>query len=348
MPRTKTRVENLVYALVCPRHNAGVCNHPFIGAPMKPFIVVCDGMDKEVFDQLQAIEEFDVHPEAKNSQETIRDLLPKATALVIRSATKVTADTLEMAPNLKYVIRAGEGTDNIDKKSCAQKGVKVSNTPGQNNNSAAEHALGLMMTVMRKLAFAHARMKEGGWDKSKFSGVELWQKKVGIVGFGRIGQILAKRLAGFEPEVLFYDPFIKESDIPYAKRCENLKELFATCDVISVHTPLVEATKKMVSREMLEAMPPHGIFIDAARGGIVDEEALYDVLKEGKIYGAALDVFETEPLAEDHKFRKLDNIVLTPHLGASTAEAQLRVGQLAVVELKEYLINDNLMNEVKA
>jgi D-3-phosphoglycerate dehydrogenase len=315
---------------------------------MKPFIVVCDGMDKKVFETLQAISEFDIHPEPKNSQDTIKELLPKAHALVIRSATTITPETLEQAPNLKLVIRAGEGTDNIDKKACGAKGVKVANTPGANNNSAAEHAVALMMTVLRNTAAADQTMKNGGWDKNKYTGLELSNKKVGIVGFGRIGQIVAKRLQGFEPEVLFFDPFIEKSELPYARKAADLKEIFSTCDVITLHTPLMELTKGMVNSELLNAMQPHAIIVNASRGGIVDESALLQVLKDKKIRAAGFDVFATEPLEENSELRKLENIVLTPHLGASTEEAQLRVGEMAVSQLKEFFLNNNLLNEVKA
>ncbi|CAN0081222.1 unnamed protein product, partial [Chrysoparadoxa australica] len=258
---------------------------------MKPFILVCDGMDKEVFETLTSISEFDVHPEPKNSQDAINELLPKASALIIRSATTVTAETLEKAPNLKLVIRAGEGTDNIDKKACEAKGVKVANTPGANNNSAAEHAVALMMTVLRHTAAADKTMKSGGWDKNKYTGIELSNKKVGIVGFGRIGQIVAKRLQGFEPEVLFFDPFIEKSDLPYAKKAADLKEVFSTCDIITLHTPLMDKTKGMVNAELLNSMPSHSVLINASRGGIVDENALLDVLKNKKIRAAGFDVF---------------------------------------------------------
>jgi len=315
---------------------------------LKPFIVVCDGMDKTVFETLQNVSEFDVHPEPKLTQDQIKELLPKASALVIRSATKVNEDYLNLAPNLKYVIRAGAGTDNIDKVECQNKDVRVSNTPGANNNSAAEHAIALMMTVLRKTAAASATMKNGGWDKSKFTGNELANKKVGIVGFGQIGKIVAKRLAGFEPDVLFYDPFCESSELPYCKKAESVEQIFSECDIITIHTPLMDATRGLISKELLEKMQPHAILVNAARGGIADEEAVYNVLKEGKIRGAGFDVFATEPLETDSKLRELDNIVLTPHLGAATEEAQLRVGQMAVDQLKEFFINNNLLNEVRA
>jgi D-3-phosphoglycerate dehydrogenase len=315
---------------------------------MKPFIVVSDGFDKKLFDYLKATHEFEVYPESKISQETLTELLPKINGLVIRSATTVTAELLEKAPNLKYVIRAGEGTDNIDKAACQEKDVKVSNTPGANNNSAAEHAIALMMTVLRKTAHAHKTMVDGRWDKALFTGNELSFKKVGIVGFGRIGQIVAKRLAGFDVDVLFADPFIETSDLPYAKKAHEIDDVFKECDIITLHTPLMEATKGMVGEKYLSHMKPSAILINASRGGIVDEDALYEVLKTGKIKGAGFDVFATEPLPTDSKLRSLENLVLTPHLGASTEEAQVRVGEMVVDQLKEFFINENLMNEVKA
>ena len=315
---------------------------------MKPFIIIPDGFDKTLFNQFKQNTAFDVHPESKVDQEKLKELLPKAHGLVIRSATTVTPELLEHAPNLKLVIRAGEGTDNIDKKACGAKGVKVANTPGANNNSAAEHAIALMMTVLRKTAEADASMKKGEWEKSKFTGLELSNKKIGIIGFGRIGQIVAKRLAGFEPEVLFFDPIVEKSDIPYAKKENDLKKIFSTCDIITIHVPLMAQTKGMVTRELLESMQPTAILVNAARGGVVDEEALYDVLKNNKIKAAGFDVFATEPLPADNRLKDLPNLVMTPHLGASTEEAQVRVGQMALNQLEEFFLKNNLLNEVKA
>lgn len=315
---------------------------------MKPFILVADGLDKNVFEQLQKNDSFEVHPEPKLDQDKIKELLPKVHGLVIRSATKVTAELLELAPELKLVIRAGEGTDNIDKKACGEKGVKVANTPGANNNSAAEHAIALMMSVLRHTNNADKSMKEGRWDKAMYTGMELTHKKIGIVGFGRIGQIVAKRLAGFEPDVSFYDPFCEKTDIPYATKCADLKKLFSESDVISLHTPFMPETKGMVNAELLNSMKKSAILVNASRGGIVDEEALLNLLKEEKIAGAGFDVFATEPLEDSSPLRKLDNLLLTPHLGASTKEAQSRVGDMVLNQLNEFFNKKNLLNEVKA
>ena len=315
---------------------------------MKPFVVVSDGFDKNLFTKLCSVPEFDVHPSPKITQDELLELLPRIDALVIRSATKVTGDLLEKAKNLKYVIRAGEGTDNIDKALCEAKGVKVSNTPGANNNSAAEHAFALMFTLLRKTAWAHKSMSEGKWEKSLFVGNELWKKTIGIVGFGRIGKILATRLSGFEPNLLYYDPRCLESDIPYTSKADSLEEIFEKSDVISIHVPLKDSTRNLVNKKLLDLMSSDAILINAARGGVVNEDDLYDTLKEGKIRGAGFDVFTSEPLEEESKLRNLDNIVMTPHLGASTAEAQVRVGQMCINQLKEFLLNNNHLNEVKA
>ena len=303
---------------------------------------------KVFFRGLCDVNEFNVHPKEKITQDELKELLPSIEGLVIRSATKVTPDLLEAAPNLKYVIRAGEGTDNIDKKSCEIKGVKVSNTPGANNNSDAEHAIALMFTLLRKTAWAHGSMINGKWEKPKFTGMELSNKTVGVVGFGRIGQIVAKRLSGFEPKVKFFDPFIEKSDIPYAEKAKDLKEIFETCDVITIHVPLMEKTRNFITKEHLSLMKSSALLVNASRGGIVNEEDLLDILKNNKIKGAAFDVFATEPLEETSPLRKLENLILTPHLGASTEEAQKRVGEMVINQLKEFFINQNLLNEVKA
>ena len=313
----------------------------------KPFIVVSDGMDQSVFSTLTSNSELGVHPNPKISQDELQGLLPKIDGLIIRSATKPNKEFLDKATNLKYIIRAGEGTDNIDKAYCAEKGIKVSNTPGANNNSAAEHALALMMTVLRKTAWAHASMSEGKWDKSKFTGNELGNKTVGIMGFGRIGQLLCKRLQGFEPQVLFFDPGVEKTEFDYAKKVDTLEELFSKSDIVSIHTPLLDATKGIVDHKLLSLMKPDSILVNAARGKIVNEEDLYTALTENKIRGAGFDVFAEEPLTES-KLTSLDNIVLTPHLGGSTEEAQFRVGEMAAHQITEFFINNNLVNEVKA
>jgi D-3-phosphoglycerate dehydrogenase len=313
----------------------------------KPFIVISDGFNEILFNQLKDHPELNIHPKPKLTQEELKVLLPEINGLVIRSATTVDDQLLEQSPNLKYVIRAGEGTDNINKKLCQQRDIKVSNTPGANSNSAAEHAVALMMTVLRKTAWAHSSMNSGNWEKSKFIGNELTNKTVGFVGFGRIGQIVAKRISGFDPKIVFYDPFIQEEKIGECEKVNNLEDIFKQSDIITVHTPLLPETKNIINISLLQLMKPSAILINAARGGIVNEEDLHTILSNKNIRGAGLDVFSTEPLEKDSPLRSLDNVVLTPHLGASTEEAQIRVGQMVINQLEELFLKNNLLNEVR-
>jgi D-3-phosphoglycerate dehydrogenase len=315
---------------------------------MTPFILISDGFDKNLFEKLRNNEKFQVHPQSKVSENELKALLPKVEGLVIRSATKVTPEILEKAPQLKYIIRAGAGTDNIDKKSCALKGVKVSNTPGANTNAAAEHAMALMFTLLRKTAEAHYSMKNGHWEKSKYSGNELFKKKIGILGMGRIGQTLAKRLRGFEPEISFYDPYDVKLSEPNIKQVETMEQIFSHCDIISMHLPFLEKTKNIINYKLLSLMKKNALLINASRGGILVEDDLIRVLEEEKIGGAALDVYSAEPLAEDSKLRKTPNLVLTPHLGASTEESQERVGEMVLNQLDQFFIHNKLINEVTA
>ncbi|MAW06792.1 MAG: hypothetical protein CME61_00770 [Halobacteriovoraceae bacterium] len=312
----------------------------------KPLIVISDGFDEKIFNDLESTPELNIFPEKKVSREKLIELGDKINGLIIRSATTVDQELINYLPNLKLVIRAGEGTDNIDKSYCKDKSIKVANTPGANSNSAAEHAIALMMTVLRKTHKAHASMAEGKWEKQLFAGNELWKKSVGFVGFGRIGKIVAKRISGFEPQISFYDPFI-ESDIEPNYKKKTLEDLFSNCDIISVHTPLSEQTKNLVDEKLISLMRKDSVLINAARGGVVNETHLINALKNNSIRGAALDVFETEPLSNDSELLSLDNVLLTPHLGASTAEAQVRVGLMAASQVKEFFINQNLINEVK-
>jgi len=315
---------------------------------MKPFIVVADGFDATLFNQLKTSPELDVHPVSKVSKDELYQMLPKINGLIIRSATVVNAELLNLATNLKLVIRAGEGTDNIDKVLCREKNVIVENTPGANNNSAAEHAVALMLSALRNIPLANSTMHQGIWEKNALTGLELWKKKVGIVGFGRIGQIVAKRISGFEPDVTFFDPMILEKEISGAKKVESLETIFSECDIITIHTPLLPQTKNMIDRKLLGMMKKDSILINAARGGIVDEEALYDTLKEKKIRAAAFDVFSEEPLPANSKLATLSNLIMSPHIGASTEEAQFRVGEMAVAQVRDFFIAQKIVNQVQA
>lgn len=247
-------------------------------------------------------------------------------ALIIRSATQVTADVLARATDLVVVGRAGIGLDNVDVEAATLRGVMVVNAPQSNIVSAAEHTMALLLASARNVAQAHAALKEGRWERSRWEGVELADKTLGIIGLGRIGKLVAQRAAGFGMRLVAYDPFVT----PDRARQMNvdllqLDEVVAQSDFITVHLPKTKETKGIIGRDVLAKAKPDLRVINVARGGIVDEEALADAVRSGQIAGAALDVFDVEPCTDSPLFA-LDQVVVTPHLGASTREAQDKAG----------------------
>lgn len=252
-------------------------------------------------------------------------------AIVVRSATKVTREIIEAGSNLKVIGRAGVGLDNVDKKAADERGIKVVNTPAATSISVAELALGMMLAAARHLGQGTVSLKQGRWDKKKFKGVELYGKTLGIIGIGRIGSELAKRAEALGMTVYFYDPYVKETQFGVAK---DLPELLSEADFISLHIPHTEATHHIIGKKEFGEMKKGAILVNAARGGVVDEEALYEALKSGKLRAAAIDVFETEPVTE-HKLFELENVVLTPHVGAQAEEGQLRAG----IQIADEVIN---------
>jgi D-3-phosphoglycerate dehydrogenase len=246
--------------------------------------------------------------------------------LIVRSETKVTAEVIRAAANLKVVARAGVGVDNVDVPAATERGIIVVNTPTGNTIAACEQAFALMLATARKLGQANSSMKAGKWERKLFMGVELAGKTLGIIGLGRIGTELAKRASAFDMTPIAYDPFVLPA---YAEKqgieLTSLDEIYRRSDFITVHSPLVPETRHMISTEAFEKMKPGVRIINAARGGIIDEVALYAALKSGKVAAAGLDVFEQEPAASDNPLVKLDNVIAVPHLGASTQEAQIKV-----------------------
>jgi D-3-phosphoglycerate dehydrogenase len=247
-------------------------------------------------------------------------------AILIRSATKVDAEALAAAKKLKVVARAGVGLDNVDVKAATQAGVMVVNAPTSNITSAAELAVALLLASARRVPAANESLKKGEWKRSKYSGVELFEKTVGIVGLGKIGVLVAQRLAAFGMNVIAYDPYVQAGRAAQmGVRLATLDELLATSDFISVHLPKTPETIGLIGDEQLHKVKPEVIIVNAARGGIVDEQALYSALKEGRVAGAGLDVFASEPCTDSPLF-EFENVVVTPHLGASTDEAQEKAG----------------------
>ncbi|HIH19318.1 TPA: hydroxyacid dehydrogenase [Candidatus Micrarchaeota archaeon] len=289
-------------------------------------ILIADSMEKEAVSEIQKLGEVILVP--NDLKAAIKD----ADILIVRSATQVNAELLSHAHRLKIVARAGVGLDNVDKEACEKRGIKVISTPGASSNAVAELALGMMFAVSRKIAKADFSMKKKPWIKKELSGTELEGKTLGIVGLGRIGAMLALKATALGMEIVYYDPRTPNSTLG---RQVNLNDLMALSDYVSLHVPLTPETRELINPAAIAKMRKGAVLINTARGGLVDEEALYLALKEGKIAGAALDVYPQEPYTG--KLCELDNIVLTPHIGGSTKEAQIRIGKELIEQLKKEL-----------
>ncbi|MFQ5832959.1 MAG: D-2-hydroxyacid dehydrogenase [Candidatus Thorarchaeota archaeon] len=264
----------------------------------------------------------------KDADSPIEEQIKGFDCIVVRSATKVTKEVIDAADNLKLIVRAGVGLDNVDQDAAQKKGVKVANTPEAPTVSVAEMVLALMFSLARNVAPADSSMKEERWEKKKLRGTELWQKTIGVIGFGRIGCEVAKRAKALEMDVLAYDVIdIDEMCITIGAERTNLEDLLKRSDYVTLHVPLVPQTRGLIGDNEFELMKDTAFLINTARGGVVDEKALLRALDEGKIAGAGLDVFEKEPPTE-WKLVKHTKIVATPHLSSSTSEAQARVGEL--------------------
>ena len=290
----------------------------------KPVVLIAEELSAATLDALGP--DFEVRHCDGADRADLLAALADVDALLVRSATRVDAEALAAAPQLKVVARAGVGLDNVDVKAATQAGVMVVNAPQSNIVSAAEHAIGLLLGVARRIPAAHASLRAKEWKRSKFTGVELFDKTLGVLGLGRIGVLVANRLAAFGMKVVAYDPYVQAGRAAQmGVRLVPLDELLATSDVITVHLPKTPETAGLVGEAELATVKPGVMIVNAARGGIIDEHALYLALKEGRVAGAGIDVFLTEPCT-DSPLLELDNVVATPHLGASTEEAQEKAG----------------------
>lgn len=288
--------------------------------------------------------EVDFEPTLGKDKEKLAEVIGKYDGLAIRSATKVTPTILEAATNLKVVGRAGIGTDNVDKPAASKKGVIVMNTPFGNMITTAEHAIAMMFAVARQIPEASASTHAGKWEKSKFMGVELTGKTLGVIGAGNIGGIVCDRARGLKMKVIAYDPFLSEEKAEQMQvEKVELDALLKRSDFITLHVPLIDATRNILSRENLEKTKKGVRIINCARGGLVDEEALADLLKSGHVAGAAFDVFAEEPATENPLFG-LPNVVCTPHLGAATTEAQENVALQVAEQMSDYLLTGAVTN----
>jgi D-3-phosphoglycerate dehydrogenase len=265
---------------------------------------------------------FEVVQKTGLSPEELVKAIPDFDAIIVRSATKVTKEVIEAGNNLKVIGRAGIGLDNIDLEKAKEKGIKVVNTPTATSISVAELALGMMFCAARRIPQASISTKNSKWEKKKFKGFELYGKKLGIIGIGRIGSETAKRAKILGMEIIAYDPYIKTSD--YAN-IVDLDTLLKESDYISLHIPKTNETEHILNKTAFDKMKEGVVIINCARGGVVDENALYDAINDGKVRIACVDVFESEP-AKDNKLFNLDQVIVTPHIGAQTKEGQTRAG----------------------
>ncbi len=286
-------------------------------------ILVADELSPEGLQLLAKAGEVTVRTGMTEDQ--LRAALPPFHALLVRSATRVTKRSLELADNLALIGRAGIGVDNIDVEAATERGIVVMNTPEASAVTTGELAVALLLALARNVAAADASMKAGKWDKSKLTGTELTGKVLGVLGLGRIGRVVAERGKGLHMQVIAHDPHVDAARAPSWVRMTSLDELLAESDFVTVHVPLLDGTRHLLDRERLARMKKGARLVHAARGGIVDEDALCDALDSGQLAGAALDVFEQEPLPADHRLRRVANVLLTPHLGASTREANRNV-----------------------
>jgi D-3-phosphoglycerate dehydrogenase len=282
-----------------------------------------------------------------NERELV-EVIPPFSALVVRSQTKVTSNILNAGAKLRVVGRAGVGVDNVDVEAATRRGILVLNAPGGNTISTAEHAFSLLLSVARKITPADANVRSKNWDKKNFQGVELYNKTLGVIGMGRIGSELSRRAIAFGMRVVAYDPYLSATRARslQVELVDELDDLLSGANFISLHTPLTVETRHIIDAQRL-AKTKRGVrVINCARGGLIDEAALAQALRDGHVAGAALDVFETEPLPDDSPLRDAPNLVLTPHLGASTAEAQESVGIEIAQSIRAVLLEGTIRNAV--
>ena len=312
-------------------------------------ILVSDALDEEGLNILKG-SGFPVDEKVDLSEDELCEIIGDYDCLIIRSGTKVTKKVIDAGKNLRVIGRAGVGVDNVDIPYATEKGILIMNTPAANIISAAEHSCAMLLALARNIPFAHDSMHKGEWKRSKYTGVELNGKVLGIVGVGRVGGEVAKRMKSFNMTLIGYDPFLpKEVADEIGVRLTTFEEVIQNAVFMTIHTPLLPETRNMISMPQFKMMKPNLRMANVARGGIVNEDDLYTALKEKVIAGAAFDVWCNEPLSEDEmKLLELDNLVTTPHLGASTVEAQERVAVEVAVAAVKYLKDGEITNAINA
>ncbi len=311
-------------------------------------VLITDGMAKDGLEILEAATELEIDVRKGLPKEEFLEIVSEYDAVIVRSASTVTAEIIEAATNLKAIGRAGIGVDNVDVEAATKKGIVVMNTPEANAITTAEHTITLMLSLARRIPEAHASLKAGKWERSKFKGIEIYGKTLGCIGLGNIGKLVAERAIGLKMSVIAYDPFLtQEAADRLGVELVPLDELLKRADVITIHTPLTTETKDLINKNSFENTKPGLIIINCARGGVINEQDVTEAVKSGKIAGAAFDVYTSEPPADDNPILSIDeNIVITPHLGASTADAQTKVGLAIAQQIVDFLVNGVVNNAV--
>ena len=313
----------------------------------KPVVLIAEELSPATVEVLGS--DFDIrHCDGANRDELLAALKSGVDAVLIRSATKMDAEAISAATGLKVIARAGVGLDNVDIPAATAAKVMVINAPTSNIVSAAELAIALMMASARNISPAHASLRAGKWARSKFSGTEMFEKTLGIVGFGKIGQLVAHRMKAFGMNVIAYDPYLSAEKVStLGVKLVELDELLKNSDFITIHLPKTKETVNLIGEEALSKVKPSVHIVNAARGGVLDEAALYKAITEGRVAGAGIDVYATEPCTDSPLF-SLDQVVATPHLGASTEEAQERAGIDVAHSVRKALAGEPVPDAVNA
>lgn len=311
-------------------------------------IFVADDVSESGLEPLRAAG-FTVEKKTGLSFDELAEAINSCDGLVVRSETKVTAKLMDAATRLRAIGRAGVGVDNIDVPSATTRGIVVMNAPDGNTMTTAEHTIALLLSLARRVPQAAASLRAGRWDRKKYVGVELQGKTLGIIGLGRIGRVVASRARSFGMNVIAYDPFVApEQARDLELEMGSVEDVCARADFLTVHTPLTAETRGIIGSKAFEKMKKGVRIINCARGGLIDEKALYDAIKEGRVAGAAIDVFEQEPPPADHPLLSLEEVIATPHLGASTKEAQEGVAVTVAEQMRDYLLTGALRGAVNA
>jgi len=312
-------------------------------------ILVADAIALDALTPLSSDPRFNLTVKTGLKGDELRDAIAGADAVLVRSATKITRDSLSRADRLKVIGRAGVGVDTIDVDAATERRIPVLTAPAGNTVSAAELTMALLLALARRVPAADRSMRAGEWDRKSFNGVELYGKTLGLVGAGRIGGEVAVRARAFGMRVIVFDPFLNpDRATALGVETAGLDEILERADVLSVHVPLTDETLGLIGEAQLAKLKPSAFVLNVARGGVVDEDALLKALQNKRLAGAALDVYSTEPLPADHPFRSLPNVVLTPHLGASTAEAQQNVAIEIAEAVRAALLDNDVSRAVNA